>query len=185
MVANRDTENLIKLAQGNQQVFSDLFFSYYPKVKNFVTSIVKSDSVAEDIAQDIFLRLWVGRTNLIEVTSINGYIYRAARNAAYDYLKHKFIIERYAQDVDPNSTISNITEETFQAKEVELLIEIVVSQMPQKRRAVFEMSRREGLKNDEIAGKLGISKKTVENHLSKAISDIKEVLVLFFALISM
>ena len=181
MVLNEENIQLQKIASGEHDAFRCLFMRYFPKVKYFIASIVKSEAVAEELSQDIFLKIWMGRGQLPTLRSFNAYIYRMARNAALNYLDHKYLEENYLANIDPPTSTNPIDD--IEARELELLIQLTVDRLPDHRRRVYTMSRVENLKNDEIAEKLNLSKKTVENHLNLALKDIRNVLtaaLLFF-----
>jgi len=173
-----ENEYIRKFIQGDDEAFSLLFFEYYPKVKHFIIRLIKSDVFAEDLAQDIFAKIWINRENLSNVHSFNAYIFQMTKNRVLNHIKSNTVRSIYKNSI--NTEEPSITlEEEFIAKETQLIIELVVQKMPSRKRRVFEMSRYEGLKNEEIATKLNISKKTVENHLNMAINEIKRSLVLF------
>lgn len=166
-----------ELVAGNHNAFRSLFMEYFPKVKYFIVHLIKSHVIAEELAQDIFMRIWEGRAQLENIESFNSYVYRMAKNAALNYLRHKYLEESYLTEYK-QETVTNIEGDLY-AREMELLEKLTVSRMPCKRRTIYEMSRRQGLTNDEIANRLGISKKTVENHLNLALKEIRKTLLLF------
>ncbi|MDR3180624.1 MAG: RNA polymerase sigma-70 factor [Prevotellaceae bacterium] len=175
-----DNQYVEKLAQGDHATFRGLFMQYFPKLKIFIAGLVKSEAIAEELSQDIFVKIWEKRKALTTVQSFNAYIYRMAKNAVLNHFQHEHIKERYIGQVSSDSPVS--ADELFQAKETELLIQLTVAKMPTKRRTIFELSRRSQLKNEEIAQKLQLSKKTVENHLTLALNEIREALKNFFTI---
>lgn len=178
---NEEYTYLEKIASGDHHAFRYIFMKYFPKVKYFISHMVKSEAIAEELSQDIFLKIWVTRKQLPNLRSFNSYIYKMARNTALNHLEHKYLEDHYiANFASPSST--NLIDE-IEAREIELLIQLTVDQMPEQRRKIYTMSRVENLKNEEIAEKLNLSKKTVENHLNLALKDIRNILtaaLLFF-----
>lgn len=172
-----DAQNVQKLILGEHNAFKSLFMKYFPKMKYFIAHFVKSDAVAEELAQDIFMKIWEHREKLTNVQSFDAYIYRMSKNISINYLEHKYVEESYMENYQ-GETESTIEGELF-AREIELLEQLTVNQMPPQRKTVYEMSRKKGMKNEEIATALGISKKTVENHLNLALKEIRKVLTLF------
>jgi RNA polymerase sigma-70 factor (ECF subfamily) len=166
--------DLEKLASGDHDAFRRLFMKYYPKVKCFISYFVKSDAVAEDLSQDVFEYIWINRDILSNLKSLNAYLFRMAKNKSINFLNHKSIEENYSLSF--NDLKEFLIEEEIYAKELELLILLTVEKMPEQRRRIFELSRSNNLQNAEIAEKLNISKKTVENHLNLAFKQIREVL---------
>ncbi|MDR0692534.1 MAG: RNA polymerase sigma-70 factor [Prevotellaceae bacterium] len=175
-----DYQYVEKLTQDDHEAFRWLFMHYYPKLKIFIAGLVKSEAIAEELSQDIFAKIWEKRKTLTAVQSFNAYIYRMAKNAVLNYFQHEYIKERYAGQLSSDNATS--AEELFQAKETELLIQLTVAKMPTQRKKIFELSRRSQLKNEEIAQKLHLSKKTVENHLNLALKEIRKALKNFFTI---
>lgn len=163
------------ILSGDEDAFRTLFYRWYPKVRGFIGCLVKDAAVAEDLTQDIFLRIWKDRDMLGNIASIESYMYRMARNMSLNWLKHRKVETGYAPlwetgyDNAPDSIVAE--------KEMRLLVDLVVGGMPEQRRRVFEMSRYFNIRNSEIAEKLNISKKTVENHLNLALREIREALL--------
>jgi RNA polymerase sigma-70 factor (ECF subfamily) len=169
-----ESVDLEKLTLGDHEAFRRLFMRYYPKVKCFINYFVKSEAIAEDLSQDIFEYIWMNRDMLSNLKSLNAYLFRIAKNKSINYLNHKLIEEDYTSSCI-NQKEYQIDEEIY-AKELELLIQLTVEKMPAQRRFIFELSRNKHLPNAEIAEKLNISKKTVENHLNLALKQIRGVI---------
>lgn len=177
-----EIETLTALKNGEIKAFETLFISYFGKVRCFIKGLLKSEVDAEDLAQDIFIKLWINRDTLDPEKSINAYLYTMARNAAYNFLKHKLVLDTYATDYVPSDN-PDTPDELLYAKEIALLVEMTVCQMPEQRRRIYRLSRNEAISNEDIATRLNISKKTVENQLSLALFDLRKVIagfLLFF-----
>jgi RNA polymerase sigma-70 factor (ECF subfamily) len=162
--------------KGDHKAFETVFLSYFGKVKRFIAELIRSEEDAEDLAQDIFAKIWTEREALDTNLSFNAFLYTLARNAAFNYLKHKSVQTNYANEyirLDETDT----PEEVLFAKETELLIEMMLGRMPEKRQEIYRLSRRQGLSNDEIANRLNVSRKTVENNLSMALNEIRRILL--------
>lgn len=172
-----DAKNILcDIAAGDTEAFKTLFEMFYPKVKVFLVKLLKDDKASEDIVQDIFVKLWSMGPSLPEITSFNAYLYRMTKNAAINYLR----------DRKPSVDISELLiicdgdiEQEYYRKEKELLVRLAVEQMPSQRKRIFTMSRYQGMTNDEIAKSLGLSKHTVENHLTLALKELREIVVAF------
>lgn len=160
------------LRNGNHKAFEEVFLAYFDKVKYLLTGLLRSESDAEELAQDIFVRLWMNHTSIDPNKVFSTYLYTTTRNTALNYLKHKLVEENYKNSF-------NSLDEILFAKEISLLVEMAVCKMPVQRKKIYQMSREKGISNNEIAEELGISKKTVENQLSLALQEIKRVISAF------
>lgn len=178
MDINREAICLNKLGKGDHKAFDDLFMQYQPRVKNFLKGFVKDEEEALDMTQEIFFRIWVNREIISKVDSFKAYLFRMAKNMIYDYYEHNLIKDTYNLRQKENSLYTDILdiEEKIYADELSLLIDIAVENMPDQRKRIFKMSRKEGLSNDEIASCLGINKRTVENHITTALAELRKMI---------
>ena len=165
---------LKRLAAGDREAFALLYEQYSGVSYSFVLSLVKDSSDAKDIVHDVFVKLWLRRASLSAVLSFNRYLYGMLRNAVYDHfnsieVNRRFLAEvsRYADDY------TDVTRSAISANELQMVIFEAVSRMPKKRSEVFRMSRYQNVENKEIARRLGIDIRTVENHITAALSDIR------------
>lgn len=179
MAWNKEYSNPQRAAYGEHNAFRSLYMKYFPKMKYFITHMVKSEAVADELTQDIFLKIWENWGKLPDIHSINAYLYRMAKHAAINHLEHKYIEDRYcAGYIWTNPSTSTNPEEEIEAKELEFLIRLTVERMPEQRRTIYVMSRIENVKNSKIAEILGISEKTVNNQLSLALKEIRKIVML-------
>lgn len=183
MEVNRESEYMEKLGQGDHKSFDALFMLYHTRVKNFLKGFIKDEEEACDMAQDIFFKVWTNRESISKVSSLKAYLYRMARNMVYDYYEHSLVKESYEQKQQSSSTYADLIEEDLYAQELSILIDIAIEQMPEQRRRIFKMSRKDGLSNDEISQRLQINKRTVENHITQALADLREVVRRAFLLL--
>jgi RNA polymerase sigma-70 factor (ECF subfamily) len=164
------------IADGNHDAFNALFTLYYPKIKFYLTRFLKDNDEASDMAQDIFYKIWDNRETCSHINNYNAFLYSMARNALYNYFEHNQIKENYASKNHEPADYSDLLEGELYAKELGLLIEIAIEQMPEQRQRIFKMSRKKGFTNDEISIQLNISKRTVENQLSLALIDLRKII---------
>ncbi len=163
------------LKNGDHKAFEEVFFEYFDKIKKFIAMFLKSDDEAEELTQDIFVRIWVNRDSFNPSKSLNAYMYAIARNATLNLIKHKKLrLNHVAGYVIPDS--GSDTEEYLFSKDVGLLIEMLLDRMSLQKQDIYKLSQEEGLPNDEIAGRLGISRKTVENQLSIIMQELRKVI---------
>ena len=163
------------VSERNREAFSELYLIYSPRCKAFVYSLLKDNSTTEDIVHDIFTKIWLKRDAVSQVSSFSNYLYRMARNAVFDFFERNLVCQKYQtfKQKDPD-VFGESVEDRVNAHELELAIFHVVSSMPEKRKIVFSLSRYKGLDNCQIADLLDISIRTVENHLSTAMAEIRK-----------
>lgn len=168
-------EEIEEIRSGNIKAFERLFNLYYLRVKNFTLGIIKNPDDAEEIAQNVFLKLWMNRQTLSDHLSINSYIFTITQNEVYDLFReqHYSLLyrESFVQTVD--SEIKDEIEAEYNVKEIKEIVTKTIESMPEQRRLVFKLSREQFLSNDEIAEKLNLSKRTVEKHISLALASIR------------
>ena len=169
-------ETLRALRAGDHEAFVAVFMAYYEKVKHFIFLLVKSSDTAEEMSQDLFANLWQFREKIDPERNFNSYIYTIARNNVLNYIKHERARSRYQQGLWDWDLDASTSEEILLSKEVDLLIDLLVSKMPRQRRKIFELYRSEGMSNEEIARELSITTNAVNKQLRLAVADIKDVL---------
>lgn len=171
------------ISRGDEQAFESLFLHYFPRIKGFINGLLQNEEEAEDISQDIFVSMWQNREKLTEIENLNAYLYRIAKNTVFRHIERSLLFKDYLQQQTEyavfTTTDNDSVEEELYAKELEFLISATVDKMPPQRKQIYRMSRVEGLSNDEIAKQLSISKRTVENHLTLALADIRKIIGLF------
>lgn len=171
---------LKEIAAGDVKAFEQLFFDYQPRLVHFLVGLTHDKEVSRDIAQDLFLSLWKDREKLRNVHSFSSYLFQMARFTVYDYFDRLAVSEKYTNEFLLEASISQSDEEAIFARELQNFINRAVDQMSPQRKLIYQMSREQGLSNDEIATRLDISKRTVENHLTAALAILRKVLYLFF-----
>ncbi len=168
--------------------FQNFFRRCFPKVKNFAMMLLKSEDEAEDVAQDIFCRLWQQpEIWLGKGDGVDRYLFVMAKNAILNIFRHQQVhtdFEEYARDrAIFAELIGNKPLDDIYYDEKVLMLELALERMPAKRRRIFIMSRFEELGNREIAEKLGISVRTVEHQIYLALCELRKVLLVLFPFI--
>lgn len=181
MTPPTDETLLQNLIQGDSRAFDALYTRYVPRVEAFACCMLKDRSEAEDLAHDLFLKLWESRESLQQVRSVRNYLFRMTKNAVFDRFEHKAVDARYRQSAAPKDLreiVSNDLVEQIDRQELLLLIDMAIEKMPPQRRNVFRMSRFEGVSYKEIALRLGISQKTVEYHIHEALAELRKLILI-------
>ena len=181
MVISQDI--IEELTEGNQEAFRMVFKAAYPQVRAFSKGFTKNDADADDIAQQVFIKLWTKRAILANVRNFETYLYTITKNTVLNHMASQKAFMVDISDVRNLSTENTPPLEQIEASDLQLLIDMTVENMPPQRQAVYKLSRVEGLSNDQIAEKLGLQKKTVENHLNLALGEIRKVLKMFILLL--
>lgn len=171
-----DNELLQKLLTDGEEAVGLIFRRHYATVCRAAYHIIPAQEIAEDLAQEVFYELWRKRDQLQIGTSLPAYLKRAAVNKALNYLR-----DQKSQWEDDSALPSLPAREPgpqsrIETKELQALIDRYVEQLPEKCRLVFVLSRFEYLSHGEIAERLDISTKTVENQITKALRFLKEAL---------
>ncbi len=170
-----EIECLTNLSKGDHRSYELLFLAYHPRIYHFLHGFIKNEEEAYDMAQDIFYKVWVNREKMGEVRSLKAYLFTMARRMIYNHYEHNLVKEKYTISQVDQPEIYSPEQDMF-AKDLSLLIDLVISQMPEQRQRIFKMSRKEGFSSDEIASRLNIHKRTVENHISNALRDLRKAL---------
>lgn len=165
------------LSTGDQTAFTRIFDYYGPRIYPFVLSMTRSKDSAEEIVQELFIKLWTNRATAGEIDHPRSYIFRMASNRTISYLKTQARNIRLVEKATGGMLVEkNTTEETIDYRETEEIINKLVDQLPAQQKKVYHLSRQEGLSYEEIAERLNISRNTVRNHLAEALKSIKEKL---------
>lgn len=165
---------LSRIKQDDYSSFNLLFFKHYASLCSFVTTIVADSTNAEDIVQDLFIKLWSDRKKIVVYKDTKHYLFRAAKNSALNFLRteknRKKAINRL-EDADFPQETEDLAQEDFLQK-----LEQCIEQLPERSKEVLLLSRFEKLKHKEIAERLDISIKTIKNQLWKSLKYLKSCL---------
>lgn len=172
------------LSERNKVVYDFVFQYYYSSLCAFAESILKDDELVEDIVQDLFVKLWIKSHQITIQGSLKNYLYSSVRNRCFDQLKHQAVKSKSVHFIKNSGDSEQYTPENWMAEsELRDVIEKSIDKLPPRCQEIFRMSRFDGLKNQEIANKLGLSKRTVELQITNALKalrkDLKPYLPLF------
>lgn len=162
------------MKNGDLESFNILFNRYWQKLYTTAYAISRDNEVSSEIVHDIFLNLWVKREKL-RIGSFKGYVIASARYHVYRYIRNaKRNVLEYHEDLEPAGRISaNDGELNIRSQELQRKVERHLGDLPKRCQEIFTLSRRDELSNDEIAERLDISKRTVENQLTHALHHLR------------
>jgi len=170
-------ENLLALlAQDSERAMELIFRQYYIFVCRSITRILPHGHVAEDLAQDVFHDLWKKRDSLVIKSSLTAYLRRAAVNKTLNFIRDRKIKWDDEPELETMTSAVPNARQNLEEQELRKLIDRTIDGLPERCRLVFTLSRFEEMTYQEIANELGISIKTVENQMSKALRILKTVL---------
>lgn len=163
-----------QIAAGDRMAFEALFRAHYRPLCAFAAGYVKNMDKAEDLVQDLFFRLWLDREKVSITTSLKAYLFASVRNRCLNALKAQGRAQALNEDADDRAEERELSEDEHAERIAR--VQAAIEMLPEERRKVFKLSRYEGLKYHEIAERLGISVKTVENQMGKALKSLREEL---------
>jgi len=172
-------ENLLirQFKNGDHHSFEVLYQKYAPKLFGFSRKYLNSDIESEEIVQEVFIRIWEKKENIDEDQSFSSYIFQAAKHRIFNGFRKKVNEQAYLDFlILSDNSSSSFTEMEVEYREIKEKAELAISAMPPKRQEIFRLSREQGLKNKEIADKLQISIKTVENQMGQALKFLRNEL---------
>jgi RNA polymerase sigma-70 factor (ECF subfamily) len=163
----------------------ELFFNrYHTRMVLFAAKFTDDTEIARDIVQEVFLRTWENRNVITINSSLASYLFVAIRNRCANYIRQKAVSGKYASEAE--AELKQIEAEYYSSEEEQNLIlyeqetstiiHRTISELPEKCREIFELSRYKGLKSSEIASQLNISVRTVETQIYRALKQLKEKL---------
>ena len=174
--SHTEKELLIGVAAGNEEAFSRLVNLYRNKVFSHALTFVKSYEEAEEITQDIFVKVWANRHRLPEVQDFKNYLFILGRNHLVSAIRKKVMNTTSNDDEEDIPGTLLLPDHQVEDKETYRHLINGIDQLPPQQKAVFTLSRMENLSHAEIGERLGISKRTVKFHLVQALNFLREYL---------
>lgn len=171
-----DDENIIlaKIARGDRRAFCILFDHYHRYVYGFGRKLTRSDDQAEEVVQNIFLKLWEARDRLSGVDNFEAYITRLVRNHAYTVLRRNVLITRVNASMRHNVVeVSDLNADLDYRETISILNE-AISSLPEQQRRAYELCHQQGLKYEEAAKEMNISATMVHYYIKLALKTIRE-----------
>ncbi len=187
-VEQHTTAILRSLVPTGKTNFEQLFKEHFKGLYAYAITIIKDEMMAEEIVQQVFCKIWEKREQLEIHTSAKAYLYKTVYHDSLNYLKHKKVMAAYAMHAirQSDKETENASGKVL-AGELNEHIRTALNELPEQCRTIFQMSRFEGLKYQEIADELSLSVKTIENQMGKALKlmriKLAEFLPLFILLL--
>jgi RNA polymerase sigma-70 factor (family 1) len=160
----------------NLDNFEALFKQYYAPLVVYACKFLPETDVAREIVQDFFVKLYEKRATLTIDTSLKSYLYRSVYNACMNYINQRNIQEKHIRNIDLERNDEDNLENEINSVELQNRIFNLIETLPPKCKKIFKMNRLEGMKNEEIAIHLNLSKRTVETQISKALKILRNKL---------
>jgi RNA polymerase sigma-70 factor (ECF subfamily) len=185
----RDQKWLEGVRHGDEAAFEALFLAYYEKLCQYAARYISSHDVVEDLVQDVFLSLWRRRSDLRSELDVRPYLYKAVRNEALKYLNRQRVRKRpdTQQRLDRQELEKRLAQaapdEELEHQEFEAAVQAAIETLPERRREIFNLSRRNDLTYSEIAELLDISVKTVETQMGRALRFLEKHLSRFLTIL--
>jgi RNA polymerase sigma-70 factor, ECF subfamily len=170
-----------KMVEGDQKALRFFFDKYYDKLCNFVNSYIHNPSIAEEIVQDIFIYFWENKENLNISYSVKSYLYKSTKNRSLNFIrdekKKKMIQDKILNDSSFESTPN---ESYLDSDQLRQIIDASIESLPPRCREIYYLCKNEHLTHKEVAVKMGISEKTVENQMNISFQKLKAYLLPYY-----
>lgn len=174
---------LVALRNGDIEAFERVFHCFSDRIYYFALRYIRNQHDAEEIVQEVFLKIWENRNNINEDLSFSGYLFTIARNTIFNQNRKKVNEQAYFEYVKHAlSLASNKTEDDLIFSDIQSMVNKVINELPPQRQLVYKMSREKGLSYREIATELSLSERTVEAHIRLALKTITEVVDMHFVI---
>lgn len=170
-----------RMADGDSHALQFFFDKYYDNLCNYVNLYLHDPSISEDIVQEIFIYFWEKRGAIKIESSVKSYLFRASRNKFLNHLRNEKSHQAIKMEVVSGiETFVNPEDNLIDSGQLEVIIDSVVANLPSRCREVYVLHRNDNLSYREIASRMNISEKTVENQMSIALKRLKEQLAPYY-----
>jgi RNA polymerase sigma-70 factor, ECF subfamily len=173
-LSRSDASTVARIRVGDVAAFESLFHAHHATLHTFAARYVGSDDEAAEVVQDVFFAVWESRATWTPTTSVVSYLFGAVRNRALNRVRRHGVVTRHAATVMP--TAAESVEATYTTRELDARIQRTLASLPERCRLVFMMNRDLGLTYRDIAAVLGISARTVESHVGRALDAFRQTL---------
>lgn len=173
---------LTQIAKGDLAAYRKLFDAYFPDLCNFLLMYLHNQSFAEEVALEIFTQVWEKRESLEVRTSLRGYLFTSAKNRAISFYRREKQQLFSNLEIEENQHSVDFSSQFFlETRELRQIIEEAIESLPEKSRQIYRLAWEENFSHREIAEKLGITAKTVENHIGIALRKLRASLLPYYS----
>lgn len=166
--------NLVSAVKGgDKDVFAGIYRLYFLDLCEFAFYMTNDSEVAKELVQDTFLAIWEQRENWTPLGTIKSYLFKAVRNRSLDFLKHQKVVRKYEKNNPSAEEAESHQDDQLAQQELVTAIDKEIDKLPEKCRIIFLMSRQQGLTYNEIAEIQGVSIKTVETQIGRALKKLR------------
>jgi len=176
MLTGSDSQIFEAIKRDDNSAYEMVFREYYRPMTAYAFRFLGNLPDSESIVQDVFLRLWQKRKDIMITSSLQNYLFRSVKNNCINYIEHEKIKTGYQSLVIRNEADRSEYSEFFLEFGLTMKIEAEIASLPEKRQEIFRLAREDGLKYREIADRLNISVKTVETQMTLALKQLRESL---------
>jgi len=169
---NNETQLLLQVAKGDEPAFSELYYRYHNALGIYIYQLTGSRELSEEIVQDVFLKIWIGREALAEVNNFKAWLFIVSKNHALNSLRTLVKERTLKKNWSRDHQFSHTKDEAAFNDDSYMLIDQAINQLPEQQKKVFILSRYRRLKYKEIAKELNLSRETVKSYLGLAVSSI-------------
>ena len=168
-----ETELLCQLAKGQQDAFEQIYQHYNRKIYHYILSVVKSPQLAEDLLQEVFLKIWEGRDHLPGVRNFGAFLFTTARNHAINILRSATRSQTVMSEILHHAPTPAFDDEIL-SRDYERFIQKALLNLPPRTREVYRKCKEQGLTYEEVARELGISGNAVKRHVINSIKVLRQ-----------
>ncbi|HEY8955956.1 RNA polymerase sigma factor [Chitinophaga sp.] len=172
---HNEKELLLRVAAGDQPAFQRLFNHYWSRMYANALQFVKSPVLAEDLTQEIFIKIWMNRERLLAVQRFDAFLYTTAKNLILDEFRKRVLptVQEEGHHVAMASDLPS-AQDKLELKDVEGQLHAAINQLPAQLQLAFRLSRFQGMSHDEIARQMNISRVTSKNYIARSIAAIRK-----------
>lgn len=174
----KDKELILLLKQSNKDAFTTLYTKYWRQVYNFSKLYLINKDAAEEVVQEVFIKVWESRDFIREEDNFKGLLFIITRNLIFNHHRKSVNEDFYKMTVLKAIEASYNIEEEIEARNLSEYIDMLIAELPPRRQEIFNLSRKENKTYKEIAELLHISERTVENQISEALKYLRQNITL-------